>query len=284
MDRRSLLKTLALASFAGIGQKAFNMPLPQPANQPMLNLVLHGLFVMQFADDGIQLMTPYVSLHQYLASSWDLGDLNPMCPGSQPIALQGVKKGAPFNLTDQQHQLGRGLILSMSRQNFTVDTEYAYLTVSLPWPQDIKLLRFAKPDPIAGKDNIFKNPPLNTVKELSLCQVLTYPIDRLGTLKLAGTAWRPKPLSPQNTINLHLWAEPDRVHVLPSHAIEAYQRLGQLLPGLSFELATTDVSADIDSDPGVKGMTKDEEKGLGQWKNRGEGSSGSNCGLVMVTR
>jgi hypothetical protein len=193
--------------------------------------------------------------------------------------LTGVKKLKPYDPT----KLTRGLVLSRTQQNFNIDIEHAYLTITLPWPQDIKLLRFAKPNPITGISNIFADPPLNNVKELSLCQVLIYPVESLQNLGLTGTNWHPKTLPPNsNTINLHLWAEPDHQRTLPSHAVEAYQLLGKLLPPLSFKLATADVKSDRDKDPGVTGMQPEEEMGLSEWIHRGEGTEGSNCGCVTV--
>jgi len=292
MDRRALLKNLALASLSAIGQKAFNMPMMfSPAGKPTLNLVLHGLFAMEFTDSNIRLMTPFVSMHRYLASSWNLDDQKPMPPGNSPMTLAGVDTTLPvFDPRDPKHKLDRALILSKSELNFIVDKDQAYLTVELPWPLEIKLLRFAKRDPVPKPNekpgsNIFKVPPLDKVTELSLCQVVRYPITDLAKLKLTGTTWQgPKQPSPDNTVNLHLWAEPDQPHMPPSHATEAYNQLGKLLPKLNFALASSDVTVDLDDDTGVTGMAPEEEMGLSEWLHWGEGTSGSNCGNVMVVR
>jgi len=263
---------------------------PAPQTHPLtLNLILHGLFAMQFTKDNIQLVTPYVSQHRYLASSWDPHDLRVLCPDSgnpsvpphgplKSFTLQGVKKLPPYD----PKKLKRALVLSKSGQKFNVDPDQAYITITLPWPQDIVPLRFAKQDPKTGKQNIFKNPPLNTVTELSLCQALIYPIQNLLKLRLDGTSWKPgKPDPSYNTINLHLWAEPDH-RTLPSHAAEAYSQLGKLLSPLNFELESGDVTGERDASTGVNGMSTTEEMGLAEWLKQGEGTEGSNCGLVMV--
>ena len=290
INRRTLLKGLAAASICGGAESlgSFATTPDTPPKNVTLNLILHGLFVLQFTQDGMQLITPYVPTHRYLASSWDLNDLNPLCPESQPFALTGIKKLKPYDPT----KIPRNLLLSKKKLGFDVDEDHAYITIPLPWPQDIKLLRYASPDKKSAKHNIFKNPPLNTVTELALCQVLIYPVDNFKNLALAGTdhvkkqtyaVWRPKKVDPQwNTVNLHLWAEPDKEHNLPSHAVEAYSRLGELLSPLSFALETADIKADRDNDTGVKGMPSVQEMALSEWVKHGEGSSGSNCGCVMV--
>src|SRR6478752_5861052 len=74
LTRRDLLKTLAAASIAGavpgVAQESDALR-PWYEKEITLNVVFHGLWVLNFTNLCIEVFTPYVKDHMYRAGDWD---------------------------------------------------------------------------------------------------------------------------------------------------------------------------------------------------------------------
>jgi hypothetical protein len=237
-----------------------------------LNVVLHGLFVMNFTSPNVQLLTPFVQEHKYKAGNWDwtMATIEDLA-GGKTYTLKGTD---PVLAPPDPTRITCANVLSQSKQNFRVDATKSFLTIALPFPAEIRMLRC-----LTGK-HLFNGPALSNATTISLCQVLTYPVSDPGSLALDGTHWKPNIQLSTKTANLHIWAEPDKT-LLPQHAQNAYNTLMNLLPPLSIGLATDD-TAPLDDPTGVLGVSPEEEQGLSEWVHGGEGSYPTNCNLLMV--
>ena len=239
--------------------------------QITLNVVLHGLFVLNFTNVEIEMFTPFVEDHIYRAGNWEWSKLQHLLSG-QAYRLRGVENMlAPPELPKDNNIL-------LPKDGFThrVHPERSVFVVYLPFPEAIRLIRIVNdgcniPDPVNNTIGI------NT---LSLCQVLTYRVPDYTELDLLGTGWRPAVDPATHTVNLHFWAEP-LLRVPRHHACIAYQRLSELLEPFILTLET-DKTAPLDPDTGVYGLPREQEQGLSEWESGGEGSYPTNCSAVMV--
>jgi hypothetical protein len=272
LSRRSLIKKAGAIS--ALGAMASMVPLISGCHceepQITLNVVLHGLFVLDFQDSCIELLTPIVHDHVYRAGNWDKSavfDLGKKrtyrLRGTDPIAV--APPVDPGNV-----------VLTHANKDFDVDSDPSYFVIQLPFPSAIHSLRY-----ICDPPSCLSTDPLTIdVYTLFLCQALVYPVSNCHELALVNSSWRPQVDSGTGCANLHFWAEPEK-RLSPQHAYKAYQKLNDLLPPLIMQLDTDKVPP-LDADTGVRGLPSEEEQGWAEWQNGGEGSAPTNCRAVMA--
>jgi hypothetical protein len=272
LSRRSFVKQLAGVSMLGAAAPVLSSLVGCGGNRITLNVVLHGLFIMNITDSQIELFTPKVDKHYYGAGNWDAGAICSLDKGD-PYQLHGVDKftnmpplGPDANLT-----------LSQSKYKFSIHAENSLFKIELPFPQRVAFLRRV----IDGNNE----PPVGgapaVIRTFALCPVLVYPVNDYRDLELTRTKWKPK-VEETRTANLHLWAEPTK-KLSPAHADDAFNLLSTLVTPVCVKLATTK-SVALDHDPGIKGVSTEEEQGLSEWISGGETSHPTNCNVVITTQ
>jgi hypothetical protein len=283
VSRRSVLQSIAkVTALAAAGPLFSTLQGCCPCNDHSLtlNVVLHGLFVLHFTDTQIELLTPYVHDHIYRAGNWDMKEVFPLC--KEEYSLRGITSNPSAPVITSNCNLD----FSQDKYKFKLRSERSFFKVSLPFPDDLKLLR-CSPDPVLYT----QNPPAcrapqadeTPVYKLSLCQVLVYRVEDYRKLALQGTSWKPKVDRKFCTANLHFWAEPpDRLS--PCHADDAYQNLDDLLDTLHLRLKFYS-TVPLDIDTKVKGFPPEQEQGWSDWASGGgEGAYPTNCCAVMVRK
>ncbi len=274
LSRRTMLKQVARMSAAAAASTFLPSIIgccDRAEERITLNVVLHGLFVLNFTNVEIEMFTPFVEDHIYRAGNWDWNTLEHLRPG-KAYRLRGVENV----LSQPDLPTKNNILLPQDKFTHRVHPERSIFVVYLPFPETIRLLRIVND----GENN--QDPDHNTIaiNSLSLCQVLTYSVPDYRSLGLAGTGWRPSVDPSTRTVNLHFWAEP-LLRMPRQHACVAYQRLSQLLEPLTLTLGT-DKTAPLDPDTNVYGLPREQEQGLSEWESGGEGSYPTNCSVTMV--
>ena len=280
ITRRSLMKgVMSTSALVALGKSG--RALVEDAGI-FLNVVLHGLFVMNVTDFCIELLTPYTKHHLYQVGNWGIDGVHPLKQGRQ-YALRGVQKEVRLPLIDWDCTQ----TLRRSQYNFTVNSEASFCRVVLPFPASLKLLRcVTNPYPVSDEPPSyscdFNNYTPVNITNVSLCQVLTYSVPDHHELELIGNKlWRPKIDRHTFTANLHFWAEP-RYRLTPQHAEEAYKALSCLLPPLDLRLKVYSTVA-LDKETGICGFPPEQEMGWSDWASGGgEGVHPTNCCAVIA--
>ncbi len=275
VTRRSFLKaTVGLPIFTGISSLTAAVVgcsnvVPGAIT---LNVVLHGLYLLNCAGDHIDLLTPEVGDHIYMAGNWDRDQVRSIAPRGT-YELKGTDRITQYPPLD----LPCSVILSRSMYKFYVHPEKSLFTVRLPIPSEVRLLRCIDmgPNTYDGQKKIFR------VNSFSLCQVLRYPVADVRNLELVGIDWQARVDKIHRTANLHFWAEPPK-RLSPAHAYAAYQTLSELTYPLHLTLGT-DITAPVDRSTGVPGLPPEQEQGWSEWVSGGEGSYPSNCNTGFAT-
>jgi len=263
------LATAAVPLFDGLTGCCFS-------RQAQLNVVLHGLYVLNFTKSAIEMLTPDVEGHVYLAGNWEWKpsnliksttyELHGVTPNSNPPHLN-----LPYNILFPKKGFSHSVNSNLSRH-----------IVNLPYPQSVRLLRVTND----GENQEYADKNTLIINQLSLCQVLTYHVPDWRELKLTNLKWNPRVDQQTCMVNLHFWAEP--LYRVPfQHAECAYDKLSQILSPtdksspLNLKLGT-DKSSPLDPMPGAYGLPREHEQGLAEWYSGGEGSHPTNCSTVMV--
>jgi hypothetical protein len=293
MSRRSFVKQLAGLSMLGAAAPVLSSLAGCDGNRATLNVVLHGLFIMNIKDSQIELLTPFVAEHYYGAGSWTKDGICSLGKyGGSQHSTYSLGKGDYCPPDEQNSYQLKGtdsiaqmpplgsdanLTLSQSQYRFTIHRDKTYFTILLPFPQRVGFLRR-----VLGKDNQLPASGVPAViNTFALCPALVYPVKDYTDLKLTGTMWKPY-LDPETrTVNLHLWAEPLK-KLTPQHATMAFDRLSDLTQPVSVQLGTQ-AGAPLDRYPCVYGVTSEEEQGLAEWISGGETSHPTNCNVVITT-
>ncbi len=238
----------------------------QPAT---LNVVLHGLFVLNFTNLNCELYTPFVEDHVYRAGNFEANGLQHLHP-QMVYTLRGVShiSGAPKY--DQTYDI----YVDKARYNHVFRPQYSVFLIELPFPETIRLVRTVSGDPnnYCGDTGVF------AINRLSLCQVLSYFVPDIADLELSGTGWKPYLRPDTGTVNLHIWAEPLQ-RMTYNHAYRAYQTLSGMFTPMRFQL-NVNRTAPLDTNTGIYGLRPEEEMGLSEWASAGEGSYPTNCSVV----
>jgi hypothetical protein len=295
LSRRSFVQTLARGAMLGAAAPLFSSLAGCGGDRVTLNVVLHGLFIMNITDSQIELLTPYVVEHYYGAGSWtkdgicSLGkyDISMGKHGAHSLGKAGncpPDDHGNYQLTGtdfiaEMPPLGSdaNLTLSQSQYNFTIHRDKTFFTILLPFPQRMGFLRR-----VLGKDNQLPTGGASAViNNFALCPALVYPVKDYRDLKLTGTRWKPYVDPETRTVNLHLWAEPLK-KLTPQHATMAFEKLSDLTCPVKVQLGTQ-AGAPLDRYPCVYGVASEEEQGLAEWISGGETSHPTNCNVVITT-
>jgi hypothetical protein len=244
-----------------------------------LNIILHGLFVIDIDDDGIQLLTPDTPGHIYRYGNWDARKIWSL----DTKKIWELKGASSSNSPVPSDPYMVALSKSDSQCAFTVRREKAKVHVKLPRPSAMKFLRkcgdgravsCVDPNNGSGRRTV-------EVYSLSLCQVLVYNVDDSRQLRLEGSPWKPWIGHKSHTANLHFWAEPAK-RLTPSHAYMAYATLSSILDPLDFKLSL-DESAPVDEMSTVPGLPREQEQGWSEWASGGaDGTHPTNCCSVIT--
>jgi hypothetical protein len=259
-----------------------------------LNVILHGLFVLDYRDDHIMMLTPCVGDHIYCAGNWK-GDetyylsteeyVNVGVGEYEEYCDLYVLEGPAYE--KREPRMSRDFNIVFSKQeirstypNFTVADSKSKFLAKLPYPAEIRPLRILKGTAfLQGRDRKFVR-----ANGMSLCQVLIFPDVNTEHLQLTGTCWKWKPNAPMPneppTANLHFWAEPPyRVH--PDHGTMAANQVKELLCPLDFSVVA-DESPQIDRFVDIPGIRAYEEQGWAEWVSPGEGTRPVNCNTSIL--
>lgn len=285
LSRRSVIKNVAKLS--ALGSLGLLTPGIVGCNgrkdrRLTLNVVLHGLFVVNFTDAFIELLTPQVNEHEYHAGNWDIREVCELKKGKE-YTLWGVNRERDIpQIADDCN-----IVFSQSVCRFNVHADQSYFKVWLPFPAAIHLLRCSPqlhdPQPPSCLTNPTDPNKIIYVKRLSLCQVLVYRVNDYDELKLLGTRWKPWIDKTTFTANLHFWAEPPG-RLSPNHAEHAYEQLDTLLDPLKLRLGIYS-TVPLDRDTGVTGLPPEQEQGWSDWASGGgEGAYPTNCCAVMTRK
>lgn len=278
--RRMISKSIFTMIASGLSTSFVNFAAVGCNEQPThayLNVILHGLFIVNLEEQYIELLTPDIPEHQYAAGSWDRDELVYLSRGGS-YRLTGVDiNEAPPDLTNIPN-----MVLSKSTHGFDIYRNYSRHIVRLPFPAKIKFLRI-----LHKKDNIYPTPGNTdaTIYCFSLCPVLVYKVWDLNQARLVAKpplpkSWKPKFEEETGTANLHIWAEPTKKQPT-SHAQKAFDRLSDLIQPIHLYLGTND-GVPLDRDPGVLGVSREEEQGWTEWASGGETSYPSNCAVTFT--
>lgn len=325
VSRRSLLKNMAKVSALG-AMAPFISTLGCTGSedrQITLNVVLHGLFVLNVLEDEkkIELLTPIIDEHLHKLGSWDDNAIYDIRRGTD-TELQGAKHEdalPPLSASEAPYHV----IYYQDKDKFTIHHERSFHRIVLPFPKDFRLLRTVgnpqhsgsarnKPKAAEGPDtHCCCNGEVQPIIALSLCQALIYDVPNVTDLRMPGFDWNPVVHDPSNTscdiftqkgifgdearkgkdhgnevkrfANLHLWAEPHK-RLNPEHADRAYQTLSELVCPLRLRLAVYSTTP-IDCSENVPGLPPEQEQGWSEWASGGgEGSYPTNCCAVMTRK
>lgn len=246
-----------------------------------LNVILHGLFVLNITNTNIQLLTPKVDEHIYRAGDWHYGDNHNVCLDPAKYVLQGVCDAGKIPGISTET-----IVLSQDDSQFDIDPSPSYFQIDFPFPEKLTFLRSVK------GASLYRGTGVHATG-MALCTMLTY--SRSGTLALFGSKWEPLPenqaaksVGKFKIRNLHIWAEPaTRTNLL--HAEKAYAKLMCFFKPRgnaqrpNFTIATDD-SPPLDHPGTLRGLgvTPEEEMGWSEWVTNGEGSRPTNCNTVVV--
>lgn len=248
----------AAASLVACGQECFT-----------LNVILHGLFLLDFRQTYIKLLAPDVCGHIYRAGNWDKNYIYEL--GREPCRLKGLKN------IPSRFDIRNDFLLIVRKKDiqypgFQINEFRSRINIDLPFPNEIRPLRVQKGCVhFAGKDGgLFK------AMGMSLCPVLIYR-GATPNLKLGDSKWQYWMNDDKsNSANLHIWAEPEE-RTDPEHAEMGYEELRKLTcPELDFSL-TADASPPIDCSVDLPGVEAYEEQGWAEWSSGAEGTRPVNC-------
>jgi hypothetical protein len=283
LTRRSVLKSLAKIS-AGAAVAPLIPAIVgcgHTDRRISLNVVLHGLFVVNITDFSIEILTPKICEHIYKVGNWDASQIWSLDQDVNYV-LRGVNPEKKLPPVDWKCTP----VFCQSKDKFTINREASHCRVMLPFPAGLKMLRHSEVDPMsddpAPSYTCNSNYVVKNITKVSLCQVLTYMVPDYRALHLAGSKWVPDIDWQTYTANLHFWAEPP-YRLTPHHANDAYSQLSCLLPPLNLKLRVYSTVA-LDKTTGICGFPPEQEQGWSDWASGGgEGVHPTNC-CAVVTR
>ncbi len=277
LSRRSVLKQVARMSAAAAASSFLPAMIGcchRAEKRITLNVILHGLFVLNFTNLGLELYTPFVDDHIYRAGNFDAKGLQHLHP-EKIYRLRGVSHLSAAPYFDATYNIGIN-----STYCHVFRPQYSVFVIELPFPETIQLIRTVGHDDNTYYCDKTKNISVYTINRLSLCQVLSYSVPRVEKLELVGTEWDPYVRPETGTVSLHIWAEPLQ-RMTYNHAQKAYAKLSEMFAPLQLKLNTNKTSP-LDPNTGVYGLSPEEEQGLSEWSSAGEGSYPTNCSTAML--
>lgn len=255
LGRRQFLLGLgagsALAALHPLRLGAALAPEAGPQRLRALNVLIHGMLVVDVGTRQVILYPPKTAGHAYKAG--DRGAEQDLVEGAH-YRLTGVKPHARLTLAEM-HPGGFGVF-----HRHPVNTRLAYCEVILPMPDSITPLRATTK---AQGQPFFEGTPNPYEAPDSLPDVLVLTYNEVeGPVKLTQLSWTPKPNN--GIANLNFWAMPSGP-VPPDHPEQAFADLAKLIryPHLKINPYYTHVPPPpLDAHTGVPGVTPDDERGL----------------------
>jgi hypothetical protein len=223
-------------------------PTASAAGLHRLNVLIHGMFVIDVGKDEIKLYPPDVSGHTFKAGTQ--GAMNSIRRGVN-YHLAGLKSHTRLTLAELQ-PLHIGVF-----PRHAVNTKLAFCEISLPMPDKVSPAR--QEQAVPGQA-FFEGTPKPYKQPDSLADLLIFTYEHVaGPVQFAPLPWVP---TPKNGIaNLDIWAMPDGP-VPSNHPEEAFSTLAGMMgyPQLRMNpyYEKKKVPA-IDKNPGVLGVTPKDE-------------------------
>lgn len=226
ITRRNLLKSMAAAPLVSALSPLENVVAQKRQPATDLYLWFHGLFAFVLMRDHISVLTPKVKDHEFLAGLW--------------MKEQKLREGEWYRLSgvtdaarpDPMPAMKKEQILYLSGAK-AVNMAASYFLMRLPFPKQMIPLRFARAQ-FSGDHA----PRLNTSSTFPTVQLMRYRVVDYSNLRLEPfKAWVTQK-RPPSIINFHIFAEPDYM-VHPEHAMDAFEGMIKLFPGIDLKLANT---------------------------------------------
>lgn len=276
--RREVLRGLAVSSALMVFRPAAHAALrwgQQPEASPFqrLNVLFHGMFVIDFATDEVDVYAPNVSEHAYLAGTWM--QENNLSKGQQ-YRLSGVVTGPRPDLASLDPKQNA----IFKRQ--AVNASYSFCRLTFPFPDHVTSLRLFKK--IHGK-NFFMGTPAPILQPSATPDIVVFTYSRpdpTSPLECKPLNWTP--VIEGGVVNLHVWALPAQAPS-PQHLPQAFQQLAALMgsPSLQLNPAYANVRApQPDLKPMVQGVNCQEELSLVE-RTSGAASCGKQGGMSPRT-
>ena len=193
-----------------------------------LNVVLHGLFLLDITDSGVELLTPKVEDHEYRYGEWDIRHVYNFTAGRQ-YELKETRNSPPPSFPKPMGDPDCAVNITHDKYEFSVNAAKSKFSVKLPIPDEVHLLRCVSAPPyeastddecagemlsmsgatvtynharkssgkrhskVTCKADYGGYPASNCVNitKLSLCQVLVFQDIDFCDLKLHGSCWKP---------------------------------------------------------------------------------------------
>jgi hypothetical protein len=258
MDRRSLLKTLAISPFFALGNRSI-IPVARPFATDIY-LFLHGFFFLEYQGNRLIITAPAVDDHDYKIGQPDkklLKDVPPNTTFDWTGDLTGDDQCSAKAFPKQILQFSKG------DTGIGDSTGSFHFKLILPCPLHIYSLRLGKAKDFPGRDGHVWN---------SIQKHLTDKIALVTCLQFQGTVDSYWPSSSSTPYRCHVYAEPhcktDLEHT--RHALIDCRRL--FANPTLFDL-DIDVGAMLDpvyatdphnDDPGLTGFSASDENNLAE--------------------
>lgn len=200
---------------------------PQGSGAPFqrVNVLFHGLTVLEFATDEVHVYLPMAaSARAYLAGTWMQEE---SLQHETHYRLSGVMTGSRPDLSALDPQ--RNAVFAKRG----VDASLAFCTLSLPFPDFVTPLR-----PLAKKHgkNFFLGAPAPVAEPLTLPQVVAFTYlhpDPTSPLELHRSGWTP--VIEEGVVNLHVWDAPVKTPN-PQISLEAFAQMAKLIGATRLQL------------------------------------------------
>jgi hypothetical protein len=270
--RRKMIAGLTGFSVLTIGRKLWSSEVlfanVSAEPEPMLNVILHGLFGYVIEKKYIYVVTPDVgNEHEYFAGPKYGSHL----PLQGTYELRGVVRGSQPAPDKRYNALLDRKTAGIKEIRFN-DGRFL---LKFPMPRRLVPLRLVQGDDFFTGDSS----DLMTYKALPMCYALVYSTKDIDQLYLGDEHLKGYLQEKPNAVNLHIWAEPrDPSSLPPHHARRAVQKLIRMFKGIDLHFCHGGNTA-VDAAPGVLGIDPPDELGLSEEK---EGSDITNCAGLII--
>jgi hypothetical protein len=284
---RGSLLVFLVTSVLRLSLSAEGAPPASKTKDVQLNVVFHGLFSYIVWPDHVEVLAPMVDEHIYKAGAWGKEF---RLRENAVYHLEGVQVETRMPDIDVRNN-----IVLTNVSNIDRSPEKLFCSFILPLPQQMIGLRraYAPPNQPAFHGAALNGPNPDSIP---LIQTFVYRVDGWPTLG-EKFGWIPED-SASDTINLHIWAEPEvdasGMQQKP-HAVQAFSRLMALFPDVDLHLSFG-AAASPDKSTHVHGLEVWEERSLMERckllfprkpRNRevGKGTEVSNCvGVIILNK
>lgn len=256
ITRREVLQRLAAGSALGTFPwllRAAPAQQNQPAESPFqrVNILFHGLTVIEFAPDEVHVYLPDVGADRaYLAGTW-----------MQEAALRhGTEYRLSGVMTGPRPQLeSLNPLQNAIFRNRKIDASLSFCKLVFPFPDFLTPLR-----PLEKKHgkNFFTGTPAPILEPKTIPQVTAFTYvhpDRTSALEFRPAAWTP--VVEGGVVNLHVWDASVKTPS-PQAALHAFERMAKMIgaPQLRLDSVYDTIKPPRpEENPLVEGMACQEE-------------------------